>query len=219
MKLSPSEENYLKAIYHLEQASDTGVTTNALAQRMETKPSSATDMVKRLAEKELLHYVRYRGVTLTNEGTKSALQIIRKHRLWQVFLVEKLHFHWDQVAEIAEQLEHVHSEELIARLERFLGEPDFDPHGEPIPSKDGTIKQTAKKLLAELKKNQGGVCVGVKESSPEFLQYLDKKNITIGTKIKVLGKEFFDGSMVILVGKDQSFISKKTAENLYVQTL
>ncbi|RFN59071.1 metal-dependent transcriptional regulator [Marixanthomonas ophiurae] len=218
MKYSLSEENYLKAIYHLEKIAATGVATNAIAEQMETKPSSVTDMVKRLSEKELVNYIKYQGVTLTEKGKKTALTIIRKHRLWEVFLVDKLNFHWDQVHEIAEQLEHIHSEELISRLDKFLGEPDFDPHGDPIPDKDGNIKRTEKKLLSDLKKNQGGVCVGVKESSPEFLQYLDKKKITIGTKIHVLGKEFFDGSMVIQVGKDQSFISKKTAENLYVQT-
>lgn len=218
MKYSLSEENYLKAIYHLEKIAATGVATNAIAEQMETKPSSVTDMIKRLSDKELVNYVKYQGVTLTEKGKKTALTIIRKHRLWEVFLVDKLNFHWDEVHEIAEQLEHIHSEELITRLDKFLGEPDFDPHGDPIPDKDGNIKRTEKKLLSDLDKNQGGVCVGVKESSPEFLQYLDKKKITIGTKIKVLGKEFFDGSMVILVGKDQYFISKKTAENLYVQT-
>ncbi|UAB81836.1 metal-dependent transcriptional regulator [Marixanthomonas sp. SCSIO 43207] len=218
MKYSLSEENYLKAIYHLEKIAATGVATNAIAEQMETKPSSVTDMIKRLSDKELVNYVKYQGVTLTENGKKTALTIIRKHRLWEVFLVDKLNFHWDEVHEIAEQLEHIHSEELITRLDKFLGEPDFDPHGDPIPDKDGNIKRTEKKLLSDLDKNQGGVCVGVKESSPEFLQYLDKKKITIGTKIKVLGKEFFDGSMVILVGKDQYFISKKTAENLYVQT-
>ena len=218
MKYSLSEENYLKAIYHLEKIAATGVATNAIAEQMETKPSSVTDMIKRLSDKELVNYIKYQGVTLTEKGKKTALTIIRKHRLWEVFLVDKLNFHWDEVHEIAEQLEHIHSEELITRLDKFLGEPDFDPHGDPIPDKDGNIKRTEKKLLSDLDKNQGGVCVGVKESSPEFLQYLDKKKITIGTKIKVLGKEFFDGSMVILVGKDQYFISKKTAENLYVQT-
>ena len=215
---SRSEENYLKAIYHLEKIAATGVATNAIAEQMETKPSSVTDMVKKLSEKELVNYVKYQGVTLTEKGRKTALTIIRKHRLWEVFLVDKLKFHWDEVHEIAEQLEHIHSEQLILRLDKFLGEPDFDPHGDPIPDKDGNVKRTEKKLLSDLTKNQGGVCVGVKESSPDFLQYLDKKKITIGTKIQVLGKEFFDGSMVILVGKDQSFISKKTAENLYVQT-
>ncbi len=215
---SLAEENYLKTIYHLEQESETGVSTNAIAERMETKPSSVTDMVQKLADKKMLSYKKYKGTTLTSDGKKIAASVIRKHRLWEVFLVEKLNFHWDEVHEIAEQLEHIHSEELVVRLDKYLGNPDFDPHGDPIPDMDGNTKLTEKKLLSELKKKQRGVCVGVKETGSEFLQYLDKKNITIGTKINVLGKEFFDGSMIIQVGKDQFFISKKIAENLYVQT-
>ncbi|MBT8262184.1 MAG: metal-dependent transcriptional regulator [Bacteroidia bacterium] len=215
---SLAEENYLKAIYHLEQEAKGEVSTNAIADRMATKPSSVTDMIQKLADKKLLSYKRYKGALLTPEGRKIAAGVIRKHRLWEVFLVEKLDFHWDEVHEIAEQLEHVHSEKLISRLDQFLGNPDFDPHGDPIPDKHGNIKRTEKKLLSELDKKQRGVCVGVKESSSDFLQYLDKKKITIGTKILVLGKEFFDGSMVIQVGRDQFFISKKIAENLYVQT-
>lgn len=213
-----AEENYLKAIFHLEGKQSKEVSTNAIAEAMETKPSSATDMVQKLAEKKVVSYKKYKGTQLTPEGKKVAANVIRKHRLWEVFLVEKLHFHWDEVHDIAEQLEHIQSEELIERLNKFLGNPDFDPHGDPIPDKHGNIKKTEKKLLSELQKKQQGVCVGVKESSPEYLQYLDKKNISIGTKINVLGKEFFDGSMVIQVGKDQFFISKKIAENLYVQT-
>jgi len=213
-----AEENYLKGIYHLEHEIKGEVSTNAIAEAMDTKPSSVTDMVQKLAEKKLLVYKRYKGTQLTEKGRKVATNVIRKHRLWEVFLVEKLKFHWDEVHDIAEQLEHIKSEELIKRLDAFLGSPDFDPHGDPIPDSHGNVKRTEKKLLSELDKNQTGVCVGVKESSPEYLQYLDKKKISIGTKIKVLGKEFFDGSMIILAGKDQFFISKKIAENLYVQT-
>lgn len=213
-----AEENYLKAIFHLEHEAQGEVSTNAIADQMDTKPSSVTDMVQKLAEKKLLTYKRYKGAKLTAEGRKVAANVIRKHRLWEVFLVEKLHFHWDEVHEIAEQLEHIQSDELITRLDKFLGSPEFDPHGDPIPDKHGILKRTEKKLLSELEKNQLGVCVGVKESSPEFLQYLDKKKISIGTKIKILGKEFFDGSMVIQIGNAQHFISLKIAENLYVQT-
>ncbi len=214
-----AEENYLKAIFHLEHDSAGEVSTNAIAESMDTRPSSVTDMIQKLAEKKLLTYKRYKGVKLTKEGIKVAANVIRKHRLWEVFLVEKLNFHWDEVHEIAEQLEHIQSEELITRLDKFLGSPDFDPHGDPIPDKHGVLKRTEKRLLSEIEKNQQGVCVGVKESSAEFLQYLDKKKISIGTKISVLGKEFFDGSMIIQVGADQFFISKMVAENLFVQTL
>ena len=213
-----AEENYLKAIFHLEFESGGDVSTNAIADSMETKPSSVTDMVQKLAEKEMLIYRRYKGVQLTEEGKKLAAYVIRKHRLWEVFLVDKLKFHWDEVHEIAEQLEHIQSDELIVRLDQFLGSPDFDPHGDPIPDEHGVLKRTEKKLLSEMDKNQQGVCVGVKETSPDFLQYLDKKKISIGTKIIVLGKEFFDGSMVVQVGNDQFFISHKIAENLFMQT-
>lgn len=213
-----AEENYLKAIFHLEYEGEGEVSTNAIAERMETKPSSVTDMVQKLGEKDLLVYKRYKGVQLTEEGRKLAAYVIRKHRLWEVFLVDKLNFHWDEVHEIAEQLEHIQSEELIIRLNAYLGNPDFDPHGDPIPDENGVLKRTEKKLLSDLEKNQYGICVGVKESSADFLQYLDKKKISIGTKILVLGKEFFDGSMIIRVGENQFFISIKIAENLYVQT-
>jgi DtxR family Mn-dependent transcriptional regulator len=215
---SLAEENYLKAIYHLEQQIQGEVSTNAIAERMDTKPSSVTDMVQKLAEKDVLSYKKYKGTLLTPNGRKIAASVIRKHRLWEVFLVEKLNFHWDEVHEIAEQLEHIQSDELVTRLDKYLGNPDFDPHGDPIPDKHGNVKRTEKKLLSECNKNQRGVCVGVKETSAEFLQYLDKRKISIGTKIKVLGKEFFDGSMIIQVGGDQFFISQKIAENLYVQT-
>ena len=213
-----AEENYLKTIFHLERKLKSEVSTNALAERMQTRASSVTDMMQKLAEKKMLVYKKYKGVQLTEKGKKAAAYVVRKHRLWEVFLVDKLEFHWDEVHDIAEQMEHINSVELIKRLDAFLGHPDFDPHGDPIPDKDGNIKKAEKRLLSELIKNQIGICVGVKESSPEYLQYLDKKKISIGTKINVLGKEFFDGSMMIQVGRDQFFVSKQIAENLYVQT-
>lgn len=212
-----SEENYLKIIFHLERENDKEVSTNAIAETMETKPSSATDMVQKLADKGLLSYKKYKGARLSEEGRKAAVQIVRKHRLWEVFLVEKLNFHWDEVHHIAEQLEHVQSDELVNRLDKYLDFPDYDPHGDPIPDKNGNIKSADKRLLSELDKGNQGVLVGVRETSAQFLQFLDKRNIAIGSKIKVLGREFFDGSMVIQVKKEQFFISKKIAENLYIQ--
>ena len=213
---SKSEENYLKAIYHLEAIAKHGASTNAIAGEMETKPSSVTDMVKKLADKGLVNYVKYKGTTLTEKGRKAALGVVRKHRIWEVFLLETLDFQWDEVHDIAEQLEHIKSQELINRLDKFLDYPDYDPHGDPIPDKNGNIKSAEKKLLAELKKGNQGQLVGVRETSPDFLQFLDKRSIAIGSKIKVLGKEFFDGSMVIQVQGEQFFISKKIAENLYI---
>jgi DtxR family Mn-dependent transcriptional regulator len=212
-----AEENYLKAIYHLQQEISGGVPTNAIADKLQTKASSATDMVQKLADKELVSYVRYKGTTLTKGGKKVAIGVVRKHRLWEVFLVEKLNFHWDEVHDIAEQLEHVKSDVLIDKLDQFLDHPDYDPHGDPIPDKNGNIKSADKRLLSDLSKKDKGILVGVRETSTEFLQFLDKRNIAIGTPIKVLGKEFFDGSMVIQVEREQFFISKKIAENLYIQ--
>ena len=213
---SLTEENYLKTIYHLEQQIDGGVNTTSIAEKLETKPSSVTDMVQKLAEKKLLLYKKYKGAQLTPSGKKIAASVIRKHRLWEVFLVEKLNFQWDEVHEIAEQLEHIQSEELVARLDTYLGIPDFDPHGDPIPDVDGKIKDMNTKLLSECEKDQNVVCAGVKESSSEFLQFLNKMKVSIGTKIKIINKEAFDGSIVIEVANNQFFISKKTSENIFI---
>ncbi len=216
---SLAEENYLKTIFHLEQEYDGGVSTSAIAEKMDTKPSSVTDMVQKLAEKEVLSYKKYKGTLLTKSGKTIAANVIRKHRLWEVFLVAKLNFHWDEVHDIAEQLEHIQSEELIIRLDEFLEHPNFDPHGDPIPDEQGNVYPTEKKTLSELEKNQQGICVGVKESSTEFLQYLDKRKIGIGVKITVLRKEYFDGSMMIQVEGKQLFISNKIADNLYINNI
>ena len=212
-----AEENYLKAIFHLEQEFNKAVPTNAIAEKLQMKASSVTDMIQKLSDKGLVDYRKYKGATLSKEGKKVAAIIIRKHRLWEVFLVEKLNFQWDEVHPIAEQLEHIQSDELINRLDALLDHPDYDPHGDPIPDKNGVIKTADKKILSELTKGQGGILVGVRETSSEFLHYLDKRDISIGTRIKVLGREFFDGSMVLQVREEQFFISKKIAENLYIQ--
>ena len=150
MKFSHSEENYLKSIFHLEKLQQEEVSTNAIAEQLDTKPSSVTDMVQKLADKEMLTYVKYKGTSLTDAGRKKALSVIRKHRLWETFLVQKLDFSWEQVHEIAEQLEHIKSEELINRLDAFLDYPTVDPHGDPIPDEEGNFKKTAKKLLKDM---------------------------------------------------------------------
>lgn len=214
---SLSEENYLKTIFHLEQKAQGSVSTNNIAEKMETKASSVSDMIRKLGEKDLVDYVKYQGVTLSPKGKETALRVIRKHRLWEVFLVEKLNFQWDEVHDIAEELEHINSEELIRRLDAFLGHPEFDPHGDPIPDENLKIKKIEKRLLSELRIHQKAICVGVQESDNDFLQYLDKCKIGIGTKIRVEDKENFDGSMRIIVGESTHFISKKIAENIYVQ--
>lgn len=218
MELSRSEENYLKAIYHLGQFSATEISTNAIAEKLETKPSSVTDMVQRLAEKKVLTYKKYKGTKLTAEGQNRAIEVIRKHRLWETFLVEKLEFQWDEVHQIAEQLEHIQSEELINRLDAFLGHPQTDPHGDPIPDKNGMIKKTQKKILSGLAVGETGICVGVKDSDDKFLKFLNKKNIAIGTSISVKAKEEFDRSLQIQVGDSIFFVSRQISENLYVRT-
>lgn len=212
-----SEENYLKAIYHLELDSNTGISTNAIAKQLATKASSVTDMVKKLSEKKVIVYKKYKGVTLTDLGKKIAANIVRKHRLWEVFLVEKLNFSWDEVHEVAEQLEHIKSPKLINQLDAFLSFPTHDPHGDPIPDKEGNLKTIEKSLLSTLQKNETGVCIGVDDSSSEFLQFLDKKGITLGKKITVLEKEEFDDSLSILIEDKKLSISNKIANNLYIK--
>ena len=210
-----SEENYLKAIYHLEIDVDKGISTNSIAKKLETKASSVTDMVKKLSEKEVVVYKKYQGVKLTNYGKKTAANIVRKHRLWEVFLVEKLNFSWDEVHDVAEQLEHIKSPKLINQLDSFLGFPSNDPHGDPIPDKEGNLKIIEKSLLSTFYKNESGVCVGVDDSSSEFLRYLDKKGITLGKQITVLEKEDFDDSLSIEMDNKKFSISNKIANNLY----
>lgn len=216
---SQSEENYLKAIYHLSLISNKGISTNSIAKKLETKASSVTDMIKKLSEKEVIVYKKYQGVSLTDFGRKEAANIVRKHRLWEVFLVEKLNFSWDEVHEVAEQLEHIKSPKLIKQLDSFLGFPTHDPHGDPIPDEEGNLKIVKKSLLSTLLKNEGGVCVGVNDSSSEFLQFLDKKGITLGKQIKVLEKEDFDDSLSIIINDKKLSISHKIANNLYIQKI
>lgn len=212
-----SEEDYLKAIYHLGKGDTALVSTNSIAEKMETKPSSVTDMIKKLSEKEVVNYRPYKGVRLTESGKKLALTLVRKHRLWEVFLVEKLDFAWDEVHEVAEQLEHIKSEELIEKLDAHLGFPRVDPHGDPIPSKDGEFKKVIKKLLSEAEIGEEGICVGVKDSSAPFLKFLDRNKIAIRDTIKTLEREEFDGSLYIEVNGRKVHISNQIASNLYLE--
>lgn len=216
--MTRSEENYIKTIFHLGRKGTQEVATNAIAELMETKPSSVTDMIKRLSEKELVNYKRYQGVSLTALGNKTALGIIRKHRLWEVFLVEKLDFSWDEVHEVAEQLEHIKSDKLIDSLDRLLEFPKFDPHGDPIPDKNGGFKERDRDLLSEVPINTEGLCVGVKDSSATFLKFLDKNGIALGNQITVLEIEEFDGSLNIDIDGRKMQISHLIASNLYIKT-
>jgi len=215
--LSKSEENYLKAIFHLSVKTTKGISTNSIAQQLDTKASSVTDMVKKLSEKELVSYVKYQGVTLTKVGEKIAANVIRKHRLWEVLLVEKFNFNWDEVHEVAEQLEHIHSKKLINEIDAFLGYPKNDPHGDPIPDKDGNINFLEKSLLSSIGIQNKAVCIGVKDTSSDFLRYLDKQGIALGKEITVLEKEAFDNSMLIKITGNKFTISQQIANNIYVK--
>ncbi|KOS07867.1 iron-dependent repressor [Flavobacterium akiainvivens] len=215
-----SEENYLKIIYHLSANAPKGsITTNAIAAEMESKPSSVTDMVQKLADKGLVAYKKYQGVSLTDEGLFTALMIVRKHRLWEVFLLEKLDFSWDEVHDVAEQLEHIKSEKLTNKLEEFLDFPTEDPHGDPIPDRNGKLPKMDKKLLSEIGVGKKVICVGVKDSSSAFLQYLDKQQIALGSALEVVSKEDFDLSLQLRVNGRDVAVSNKIASNLFVKTV
>ena len=214
---SQSEEDYLKALYHLEMDFDS-VSTNSIADYLDMKPSSVTDMLKKLAEKKFINYQKYKGTSLTKKGKLIALSIIRKHRLWETFLVEKLGFGWDQVHIIAEQLEHIKSEELIENLDNFLGNPKYDPHGDPIPNKDGEIEKMNQKLLVELKASQKGIITGVKKGTASLLNYLDKEKVKLGDSIKVIEILEFDGTYIVEINKRKLTFSEKICQNLLLET-
>jgi DtxR family Mn-dependent transcriptional regulator len=214
---SQSEEDYLKALYHLEMDFDS-VSTNSIAEYLDMKPSSVTDMLKKLAEKKFIHYQKYKGTSLTKKGKLIALSIIRKHRLWETFLVDKLGFGWDQVHIIAEQLEHIKSEELIENLDNFLGNPKYDPHGDPIPNKDGEIEKMNQKLLVELKASQKGIITGVKKGTASLLNYLDKEKVKLGDSIKVIEILEFDGTYIVEINKRKLTFSEKICQNLLLET-
>lgn len=217
MTLSFAEENYLKAIYHLSEATGEAVSTNAIADALQTKAASVTDMIKKLSAKGVVSYQKYRGVKISEEGQQAALQVIRKHRLWETFLVKKLKFNWDEVHVVAEQLEHIKSPLLIKRLDEFLGYPKYDPHGDPIPDEFGEFKAKPQVALADCDINHEGIVVAVKDASAAFLQYVDKIGAYIGAKVRVLDKLEFDGSLEILIdSKKTVFISKEVSENIWL---
>ncbi len=217
LNYSTSEENYIKAIFHLQKQDGT-VTTNELANELKTKPASVTDMMKKLKIKKLLHYQPYQGFRLSTEGNKVALGIIRRHRLWEYFLAEKLKFTWDEVHEVAEDLEHVTNKKLIDKLDEFLGFPRVDPHGDPIPDANGRIEISKKIGLPELPLNIPAVVSSVSDQSSEILELLQHKKITIGTKLEVKKKFDFDHSMEVRIGRQPAFtISRELAENIFVK--
>jgi DtxR family Mn-dependent transcriptional regulator len=219
MNFSTSEENYIKSIYHLQQF-DGMVTTSELAHELQTKPASVTDMLKKLKAKKILHYERYQGFKLSAEGKKIALSIVRKHRLWEFFLVQKLEFGWDQVHEIAEQLEHINSVVLVDKLDSFLNFPKFDPHGDPIPDTNGKMEATRQLNLTNLDLNRTAEVCAVGSQSSELLELLKHKNIGIGTKLEVKKKFSFDNSVEIKIRNIPAFaISHQLAQSLFVKPL
>lgn len=210
-----AEENYLKSIYHLSLNAGS-VSTNQLASLLNTKASSVTDMLKKLADKDLINYTPYQGVTLTGTGEKIAINIIRKHRLWEFFLVEKLNFKWDEVHEMAEEMEHISSTELIDRLDKFMDYPKYDPHGDPIPDSDGKFKTHDLKPVSAIGTDIDGVICGVRDHSAAFLQYLEKQGLTIGKTIRVMDVIEFDRSVILEMENKIVQISREVANNLLV---
>ena len=216
LNYSTSEENYIKTIFHLQNGQNT-VTTNELAEKLNTKPASVTDMMKKLKAKKLLHYQPYQGFRLNNEGKKVALDIIRRHRLWEYFLAEKLKFKWDEVHAVAEDLEHVSSKKLIEKLDEYLGYPKFDPHGDPIPDSLGKMETNEQITLAELPVNKTAEVTRVINQSEEMLELLQHKKINIGTKLEVKRKFGFDHSIEIKIRQQPPFsISEQLAKNIFI---
>ena len=220
MPLTHSEENYLKAIWKLVGHSHDQVTTNAIAALVHTKAASVTDMIKKLSEKKLVRYTPYQGVALTNTGRRVAAQVVRKHRLWEAFLVQHLGFRWDEVHEVAEQLEHIRSEKLTEQLDRFLGYPKSDPHGDPIPDREGRIHGAGHLPLADFGKKAIVIVTGVSDHSSSFLRYLDHNRIRLGDTIGIKSLNSYDHSMFVSVSKRKAiYISQQVAKNILVRKL
>jgi DtxR family Mn-dependent transcriptional regulator len=215
--LSHAEENYLKAIFKISEKEGKAASTNAIASEMQTTAASVTDMLRRLAEKNLIDYEKYRGVQLTEEGGRVATALIRKHRLWEVFLMEKLGFAWDEVHELAEQLEHVQGNTLVERLDAFLGHPRFDPHGDPIPDAQGRWAFRPQVLLSQMQPGDAGAVTGVNDHSAAFLQYLDQLGIALGVRLELLERIPFDQSVRVRTpdGRECT-LSEKVGQNLFL---
>jgi DtxR family Mn-dependent transcriptional regulator len=216
MKVSSSKENYIKAIFHLQEENGI-VTTNALAHQLETRAASVTDMLKKLKTQKLLLYEKYKGFKLSPEGRKMALQIIRKHRLWELFLVEKLHFGWEEVHEMAEELEHISSKKLVDRLDEFLGFPKSDPHGDPIPDANGKISLKKQVSLTEIKINLPATISNITDQSAEMLELLRHKGLSLGTRVEVKKRFSFDNSLELKLRNQPTItVSENVAKNVFV---
>lgn len=218
MAISFTEENYLKVIHRLSEATTEDISTNAVAELMQTKAASVTDMLRKLAEKGWVNYQKYQGVRLSAEGEKIALSIVRKHRLWEVFLVDKMGFNWDEVHEIAEQLEHIESDQLVNKLDEYLGFPKTDPHGDPIPNKEGILPELAYSHLSDIKTAKTCKLMGVAQDSAVFLQLLTKLNLSLGAKLEIQEVNEFDRSIFVSINDAAPiFISHEVAKNILVK--
>ncbi len=217
--MTPSEENYIKTIFLLEETGKGKILTNAIAEKLDTKASSVTDMIQKLEEKGMVTYKKYQGVNLTATGKKTALALVRKHRLWETFLADQLGFGWDEVHDIAHQLEHIQSERLVEKLDAFLGFPETDPHGEPIPGRDGRLQSLSSELvnLSLVKPGKKYILEAVLHPTDVFLRYLNKLGLGIGSEIFVQKIEDYDLSMEILIEGNSQFLSKETTQNLMVK--
>ena len=215
--ITRSEENYLKTIFSVFMQTQNNVSTNDIANLLDTSPASVTEMIKKLQDKNLVIYEKYNGVRLSSEGETKAIAIIRKHRLWETFLVRKLDFSWSEVHDVAEQLEHIKSEKLIDKLDQLLNYPKFDPHGDPIPSKNGVFNYQERISIFEMDVNEEGIIMGVSLDNKDFLDYLTKLKISIGTRIKVIEIIKFDQSMKIEFDSKTEHISKEIAENILIK--
>jgi DtxR family transcriptional regulator, Mn-dependent transcriptional regulator len=216
--ISQTEENYLKAIYKITESEGKSASTNAIAAAMNTAAASVTDMIGRLDKKGFVNYVKSKGATLSPEGEIAAKSLVRKHRLWEVFLCEKMGYAWDECHELAEELEHIQSDDLINRLDKFLGKPQYDPHGDPIPDAEGNFTLRSQVLLSEMTVGSKGVVVGVKEHGSAFLQFLDRQKLILGAKVKVLEVFEFDDSVKILLNDTTELtVSNKVSQNIFLK--
>ena len=216
IKLSKSEENYLKSIFNLSEFGNKKVSTNSISKILNIEPAAVTDMIKKLSKKKLIYHERYKGSSISKSGIKIALQIIRRHRLWEVFLHDKLKFKWDQIHEIAEELEHVSSDNLIDSLDKFLKYPKIDPHGDPIPNKLGEIDFVDKISIYDLNINQKGIVSRIINEDDEFFNLLKKLDIEIGSEIKMIDKIEYDDSLEISINNKSVIISKQIASNIKI---
>lgn len=217
--ITATEEDYIKAVFNISQNERKEmVGTNQIAAKMQTSAASVTDMLRKLNAKELVIYEKYKGAKLSAFGTSQAMTLLRKHRLWESFLVYKLGFAWDEVHELAEQLEHVKSAKLVNKLDEFLGYPKFDPHGDPIPDLNGTLTIRNQVILSTISESKAGVVVGVKKHDKQFLSHLNKVFIKIGVEIKILEKFEYDQSCKVLIdGKNEAVLTSAVCENIFVK--